>query len=67
MLGGHLPETDNKRICQFSGLNSGRGPLRNLSGGRLRDSSWNSIYLRNKTVVYEVVAYEKWSPWESWL
>ena len=35
MLGGCLPETENKRICQFSGLKSGRDPLRNLSGGRL--------------------------------
>ena len=45
MLGGRLPETENKRICQISGLKSGRGPLRNLSGGRLRESSsefeWN--------------------------
>ena len=36
MLGGRLPETENKRICQISGLESGRGPL---SGGRLRESS----------------------------
>ena len=43
MLGGHLPETENKRICQISGQKSGRGPLGNLSGGRLRESSWNSI------------------------
>ena len=43
MLGGRLPETENKRICQFSGLKSGRGPLRNLTGGRLQESSWNSI------------------------
>ena len=26
-------------ICQISGLKSGRGPLRNLSGGHLRESS----------------------------
>ena len=38
-LGGRLPETENKRICQMSGLKSGRGPLRNLIGGRLRESS----------------------------
>ena len=47
MLGGRflicLPETGNKRICQISGLKSGCGPLRNLSGGRLRESSRNSI------------------------
>ena len=39
MLDGRLPETENKRICVISGLKSGRGPLRNLSGGRLRESS----------------------------
>ena len=27
MLGGRLPETENKRICQISGLKSGPGPL----------------------------------------
>ena len=27
MLGGPLPETENKRICQISGIKSGRGPL----------------------------------------
>ena len=43
MLGGRLSETENKRICQISGLNNARGPLRNLSRGRLRESSWNSI------------------------
>ena len=43
MLGGRLPETENKRKCQISGQKSGRGPFRNLSGGRLRESSWNSI------------------------
>ena len=43
MLGGRLPETENKRICQISGLKSGRGRFRNLSGGRLRESSGNRI------------------------
>ena len=43
MLGGRLPKTESKRISQIFGLKSGRGPLRNLSGGRLRESSWNSI------------------------
>ena len=61
MLGGRLPETENKRICQISGLKSGRGRFRNMSGGRLRESSGNSISLRDKTVVYEVVAYGRWS------
>ena len=39
MLGGRLQETENNRICQISGLKSGRVPLRNLSGGRLRESA----------------------------
>ena len=43
MLGGRLPETENKRICVISGLKSGRGLLRNLSGGHLQETSWNSI------------------------
>ena len=38
-LGGRLPETENKKICQISGQKSGRGPLRNLSGGCLGESS----------------------------
>ena len=37
--GGRLPETENKRICQISGLKSGRGPLINLRGNHLRESS----------------------------
>ena len=51
MPGGRLPETENKRICQISGPKSGRGRLRNLRGGRLRESFWNSDWLRNKTVI----------------
>ena len=43
MLGDCLPETENKRICVISGLKSGHGPLRDLSGGHLRESSQNSI------------------------
>ena len=35
MLGGRLPVTENKRICLTSGPTTGRGPLRNLSSGRL--------------------------------
>ena len=38
MPGGCLPETENKRICQISGPKSGRGRLRNLRSGRLRES-----------------------------
>ena len=26
MLGGRLPETENKRMCVISGLKRGRGP-----------------------------------------
>ena len=39
MLGGGLTETENKRMCVIYGLISGRGLLRNLSGGSLRESS----------------------------
>ena len=39
MLGGRLPETKNEIIGVISGLKSGRGLLRNLSGGRSRESS----------------------------
>ena len=38
MPGGHLPETENKRIYQISGPESGRGRFGNLSSGRLRQS-----------------------------
>ena len=61
MPGGRLPETENKRICQISGPKSGRGRLRNLRSGRLRESFWNSVCLRNKTVICKVVSYGRWS------
>ena len=61
MLGGRLLGTESKRIYQISCLKNGRGRLRNLSSGRLRESFWNSIWLRNKTVIYKVVAYGRWS------
>ena len=38
ILGGRLPETENKRKCQISNLKSGRGRLRNSSSSRLRES-----------------------------
>ena len=44
MLGGRLPVTGNKRICQISGQKSGRGRLRNLRGGRLRESSCKRFF-----------------------
>ena len=59
MLGDRLPETENKRICQTSGLKTGHGPLKILSSGCLRENSWNSMQLRNKTVIYKVVADQK--------
>ena len=37
ILGGRLPETGNKRICQISGLKSGRGPLKNLLWSLMRE------------------------------
>ena len=43
MLGGRLPETESKRIYQISGPKSGRGLLRNLDSGRLRESFRNSV------------------------
>ena len=61
MPGGRLPETENKRICQISGPKSGRGRLRNLRSARLRESFWNSVCLRNKTVICKVVSYGRWS------
>ena len=39
MLGDRLPEAENKKICQISGLKSGCSPLGNLNGGRLQESS----------------------------
>ena len=37
MPGGRLQETENKRICQLSGLKSARDRFRNLSSGCLRE------------------------------
>ena len=48
-----------KGICQISGLKSGRSWLRNQTSGCLRESFWKSIWVRNKTVIYKVVAYER--------
>ena len=50
MLGGRLPETENKRICEISCLKGGRGPLRILSGGRF-ERALETVF-KNKTVVY---------------
>ena len=51
----HVPETENK-TCQISGLKSGHRHLRNLTSGRLQESFINSIWLRNKNIVFKVVA-----------
>ena len=48
MLGGRLPESENKRICQISGLKSGLGPSRNLSGGRLYERALETKRLFTK-------------------
>ena len=60
MPGGRLPETENKRIYQISGPKSGRGRFGNLGSGRLRESFWNSVWLRNKRIICKVVAYGRW-------
>ena len=64
-MGGRLLATENKRICQISGLKSGRSRLRNLSSSRLRE--FLKQYLTEKQNSYlesgclqEVVAYDKW-------
>ena len=61
MPGGRLPETKNKRIYQISGRKTGHGRLGNLGSGHLRESFWNSVWLRNKRIICEVVAYGRWS------
>ena len=61
MPAGRLPETESKRIYQISSPKSGRGRLRNLGSGRLRESFWNSVWLRNKTIVCKVIANGRWS------
>ena len=73
MPAGCLPETENKRIYQISGPKSGRDRFGNSGSDRLRESFSNSVWQRNKRIICkvvalrEVVAYEKWSLWESWL
>ena len=67
MPGGRLRETENKRISRICDLKTGRGRLRNSSSGRLREIFLKNIWLRNKTVSFKEVAYEKLSLWDSWL
>ena len=60
MPGGRLPETENKRICQIFGPKSGHSRLRNLHSGRLRESFWNGVWLRNKRIICKVAVYGRW-------
>ena len=58
MLGGHFPETENKRIGQTSSLKTGRGWLRNLRSSCLGESL--ELYLTEKQNNYlqlKVVTY----------
>lgn len=66
MLGGHLPETENKRIHQISGLKSGRGHLRNLGSGLLT-KKFLKQYLSQKENGYLqiVITYGKWKQYLS--
>ena len=64
MPGGRLPEAKNKRIYQISGPKSGRGRLRNLGSGRLRESFWNSVWPRNQRIICKVVAKGGGRLWE---
>ena len=41
MLGGPLLETENKRICQISGLKSGRGCLQYLTEKMVAYEKWS--------------------------
>ena len=70
MLDGQLLEMENKRKCQISDFKSGCSCIRNLGIGRLGESFWNSIWLRQSGYlesgcIREVVAYESWPLWES--
>ena len=62
MPGGRLPKQKRKGLVyQISGPKSGRGRFGNLGSGRLRESFWNSVWLRNKRIICKVVAYGRWS------
>ena len=67
-FGGHLRDAEKK--VKASAFKTGCGRLRNLSGGRLRESSWNIISLKQNGYLQsgrlrEVVVCEKWSLRES--
>ena len=53
-VGGSLSR-NRKQILNMSNWSQ------NLSSGCLHKSSWNSIWLRNMTVIYKVVTYGRWS------
>ena len=38
MMSGHLQETENKRICQISGLKNGPNRVRKFRSGPLQES-----------------------------
>ena len=60
MAGGCLPETENKRLYQISGPKSGCCCFGDLGSSRLRESFWNSVWLRNKRIICKVVTYGRW-------
>ena len=71
MLGVRLPKAENQRICQASGLKTGRDRLKNLNSGRPTRELLEQ-YLTAKQNGYlqsgrlrRVIAYEKWSLRES--
>lgn len=65
MMSGCLQERENKRICQMSGLKSGRDCVRKYRSGPLQESFQNNTLteqLFTSGGLWEVVAYKKWSP-----
>ena len=59
MSGGCLPETKQKIVLNV--LPKNWLWLDKKFSGHLQESSWNSIRLRKKTVIYKVVTYGRWS------
>ena len=58
-LGGRLPETENKRICQISGPKSGRDLFRNLRSGRFNTREFLKQCLPEKLNAKRL--FVKWS------
>lgn len=67
MPGGLLQETENRRISQISDLKSGHGCLEIELVIRYKRVFETFIFNWESGHFWEVVAYEKWSLWESWL